>query len=76
VLYYVGKPARLPLLAPVLKLVFRAEALGEVHDEVRIWDHKIYQSRPVPLPHEKGIKALRRWYAQRRCPACRCAGGG
>ncbi|MFI0774477.1 Rieske 2Fe-2S domain-containing protein [Streptomyces sp. NPDC021212] len=63
-LYYVRKPARLPLLAPVLKLVFRAEALKEVREEVRIWDHKIHQARPVLLPHEKGIRALRRWYAQ------------
>jgi hypothetical protein len=35
-----------------------------VREEVRIWDHKIHQSRPVLLPHEKGIRALRRWYAQ------------
>ncbi|GGZ96021.1 hypothetical protein GCM10010344_75410 [Streptomyces bluensis] len=63
-LYYVRKPSRLPLLAPALKLVFRAEALNEVREEVRIWDHKIHQARPVLLPHEKGIRALRRWYAQ------------
>lgn len=63
-LYYVRKPARLPFLAPVLKLVFRAEALREVREEVRIWDHKVHQPRPVLLPHEKGIRALRRWYAQ------------
>ena len=63
-LYYIRKPARLPFLAPVLKLVFRAEALGEVREEVRIWDHKIHQPRPLLLPHERGIKALRRWYAQ------------
>lgn len=63
-LYYVRKPARLPFLAPVFKLVFRAEALREVREEVRIWDHKIHQPRPVLLPHEKGIRALRRWYAQ------------
>jgi nitrite reductase/ring-hydroxylating ferredoxin subunit len=63
-LYYVRKPARLPFLAPVLKLAFRAEALREVRDEVRIWDHKIHRPHPVLLPHEKGIKALRRWYAQ------------
>ncbi|WP_211268561.1 Rieske 2Fe-2S domain-containing protein [Actinoplanes subtropicus] len=63
-LYYVRKPARLPFLAPLLKLVFRREALAEVREEVRIWDHKIHQARPVLLPHEKGIKALRRWYAQ------------
>jgi phenylpropionate dioxygenase-like ring-hydroxylating dioxygenase large terminal subunit len=63
-LYYLRKPARLPFLVPLLKLVFRAEALGEVREEVRIWDHKIHQSRPVLLPHEKGIRALRRWYAQ------------
>ncbi|WP_234365752.1 Rieske (2Fe-2S) protein [Streptomyces sp. RTd22] len=63
-LYYVRKPARLPFLAPALKLVFRAEALREVREEVRIWDHKVHQPRPVLLPHEKGIRALRRWYAQ------------
>ncbi|WP_234383289.1 Rieske 2Fe-2S domain-containing protein [Streptomyces dysideae] len=63
-LYYLRKPARAPFLTPALKLVFRAEALGEVHEEVRIWDYKIHQPRPVLLPHEKGIKALRRWYAQ------------
>jgi phenylpropionate dioxygenase-like ring-hydroxylating dioxygenase large terminal subunit len=63
-LYYIRKPARLPFLTPLLKLVFRAEALGEVRQEARIWDHKIHQQRPVLLPHEKGIRALRRWYAQ------------
>jgi len=63
-LYHVRKPARLPFLAPLFKLVFRAEALGEVREEVRIWDHKIHQARPVLLPHEKGIRELRRWYAQ------------
>nr|WP_256255104.1 Rieske 2Fe-2S domain-containing protein [Streptomyces sp. cf124] len=63
-LYYLRKPRRLPFLTPLLKLVFRAEALGEVREEVRIWDHKIHQARPVLLPHEKGIRALRRWYAQ------------
>lgn len=63
-LYYLRKPAWLPFLTPLFKLVFRAEALGEVREEVRIWDHKIHQARPVLLPHEKGIRALRRWYAQ------------
>jgi nitrite reductase/ring-hydroxylating ferredoxin subunit len=63
-LYYIRKPRGLPLLAPVLKFVFRREALGEVREEVRIWDRKIHQPRPVLLPHEKGIRALRRWYAQ------------
>lgn len=65
-LYYIRKPSRpvLRFLTPVLKLAFRAEALGEVREEVRIWDHKIHQPHPVLLPHEKGIRALRRWYAQ------------
>jgi len=63
-LYYIRKPARLPLVAPLFKLVFRMEALREVRDEVRIWDHKVHLARPVLLPHEKGIRALRRWYAQ------------
>ncbi len=63
-LYYLRKPSRLPFLTPLFKLAFRAEALGEVREEVEIWDHKIHQARPVLLPHEKGIKALRRWYAQ------------
>jgi len=63
-LYHVRKPAGLPFLAPLLKLVFRTQALGEVREEVRIWDHKIHQARPVLLRHERGIKALRRWYAQ------------
>jgi hypothetical protein len=63
-LYYLRKPAWLPFLTPLFKLVFRAEALGEVREEVQIWDHKIHQPRPVLLPHEKGIRALRRWYAQ------------
>jgi hypothetical protein len=63
-LYYLHKPSRLPFLAPVFKLAFRVEALGEVRDEVRIWDRKVHVARPVLLPHEKGIRALRRWYAQ------------
>ncbi|MET7475939.1 Rieske 2Fe-2S domain-containing protein [Streptomyces sp. NPDC005648] len=65
-LYYLRHPGRggLRFLTPALKLVFRAEALGEVREEVRIWDHKIHQARPVLLPHEQGIKRLRRWYAQ------------
>ncbi|MFD4144671.1 hypothetical protein [Streptomyces sp. NPDC058572] len=63
-LYYVRKQAGLPFLASILKLAFRAEALREVRQEVRIWDHKIHRPRPVLLPHELGIKSLRRWYAQ------------
>lgn len=63
-MYYLRKPARAPFLTPALKLVFSAQALGEVREEVRIWDHKIHQPRPVLFPHEKGIRALRRWYAQ------------
>ncbi|MEV7892165.1 Rieske 2Fe-2S domain-containing protein [Streptomyces sp. NPDC002817] len=63
-LYYIRKPAWLPFLTPLAKLVFRMAALDEVRKEVGIWDHKIYQAHPVLLPHEKGIKALRRWYAQ------------
>ncbi len=63
-LYYLRKPARLPFLVPILKLAFRTQAFGEVREEIGIWDHKIHQARPVLLPHEKGIKALRRWYAQ------------
>ncbi|MDX2938722.1 Rieske 2Fe-2S domain-containing protein [Streptomyces ipomoeae] len=63
-LYHIRKPARAPFLIPLFKLVFRREALGEVREEVEIWDHKIHRARPVLLPHEKGIKALRRWYAQ------------
>ena len=63
-LYYVRKPTTFRFLTPALKLAFRVEALKEVREEVRIWDHKIHQRSPVLLPHEKGIKALRRWYAQ------------
>ena len=40
------------------------EVREEVREEVRIWDHKVHQARPVLLQHERGIKALRRWYAQ------------
>lgn len=67
-LYYLRHPGRagrpVRFLTPALKLVFRAEALGEVREEVRIWDHKVHQPRPVLLPHEQGIRQLRRWYAQ------------
>ncbi|MGH1553464.1 hypothetical protein ACRAWF_20365 [Streptomyces sp. L7] len=63
-LYYIRKPARFPFLTPVLKLVFRTQALGEVREELRIWDHKIHRPHPVLLPHEQGIRAPRRWYAQ------------
>lgn len=63
-LYHLRKPAGMPFLTPALKLVFRTQAFGEVREETRIWDHKIHRARPVLLPHEHGIKALRRWYAQ------------
>jgi phenylpropionate dioxygenase-like ring-hydroxylating dioxygenase large terminal subunit len=63
-LYHLRKPAGMPFLTPALKLVFRTQAFGEVREETRIWDHKIHRARPVLLPHENGIKALRRWYAQ------------
>ena len=63
-LYHLRKPAGMPFLTPALKLIFRTQAFGEVREETRIWDHKIHQARPVLLPHENGIKALRRWYAQ------------
>lgn len=64
VLHYLRKPSRAPFLVPLFKFVFRREALDEVREEVGIWDHKIHRARPVLLPHEKGIRALRRWYAQ------------
>ncbi|MGW1270364.1 Rieske 2Fe-2S domain-containing protein [Streptomyces sp. NPDC002491] len=63
-LYYIRKPARLPLLTPLAKLVFRIEALDEVRMETAIWDQKIHRPHPILLPHEKGIRALRRWYTQ------------
>ncbi|HEY8982931.1 MAG TPA: Rieske 2Fe-2S domain-containing protein [Streptomyces sp.] len=63
-LYYLRKPPRAPFLTPLLKLVFRSQALGEVREEVLIWDHKVHLPKPVLLPHEKGIRALRKWYAQ------------
>ncbi len=63
-LYHLRKPAGMPFLTPALKLIFRTQAFGEVREETRIWDHKIHRARPVLLPHEHGIKALRRWYAQ------------
>ncbi|MCU1639859.1 MAG: putative oxidoreductase [Nocardia sp.] len=63
-LYYIQRPARVPYATPLLKLAFRMVALDEVREELEIWDHKIHRPRPVLLPHEKGIKALRRWYAQ------------
>lgn len=63
-LYHMRKPAGLPFRAPLLKLVFRTKALGEVREEVRIRDHKVPRPRPALPQHERGIKALRRWYAQ------------
>ncbi|MFI1918327.1 hypothetical protein [Nocardia sp. NPDC020380] len=62
--HYVRKPAGIPFAASILKLAFRLVAFREVREELEIWDHKIHRPRPVLLPHEKGIKALRRWYAQ------------
>lgn len=63
-LYYLRKPSRLSIMMPLLKLIFRWETSRELREEVRIWDHKIYRAQPILLPHEVGIKALRRWYAQ------------
>jgi phenylpropionate dioxygenase-like ring-hydroxylating dioxygenase large terminal subunit len=63
-LNYVAKPSAAPFLHPLLKQAFRLVALPEVRQEVRIWDHKIHRPRPVLLPHEQGIRALRKWYAQ------------
>jgi phenylpropionate dioxygenase-like ring-hydroxylating dioxygenase large terminal subunit len=63
-LNYIAKPPLLPFLHPVLKLIFRRVALPEVRHEVRIWDQKVHRPRPVLLPHEQGIRALRRWYGQ------------
>lgn len=62
-LYYIRRP-KIPFATPVLKLAFRLVAFGEVREELAIWDHKIHRPRPVFLPHEQGIKALRRWYSQ------------
>jgi phenylpropionate dioxygenase-like ring-hydroxylating dioxygenase large terminal subunit len=67
-LYFIRKPPKAPFAAPLLKLAFRTEALGEVRKEIRIWDQKIHRPTPVLLPHEHGIKALRRWYAQFYAP--------
>ncbi|MGL6236472.1 MAG: Rieske 2Fe-2S domain-containing protein [Segniliparus sp.] len=63
-LYLLRKPAKAPFLVPFYKLVFKRLAFPEVRHEMRIWDSKIHQARPVMLPHEQGIKALRRWYKQ------------
>jgi hypothetical protein len=63
-LHYIAGPERAPYLSPVLQAIFRTVATPEVRKEVRIWNHKIHRARPVFLPHERGIRALRRWYAQ------------
>ncbi|MET8427149.1 Rieske 2Fe-2S domain-containing protein [Nocardia sp. NPDC004860] len=63
-LYYIRRRPGFPFAAPILKLALRLVAFGEVREELAIWDHKIHRPRPVLLPHEKGIKSLRRWYAQ------------
>jgi phenylpropionate dioxygenase-like ring-hydroxylating dioxygenase large terminal subunit len=67
-LYFIRKPTWAPFLSPLYKMVFKRAALPEVRQEIAIWDHKIYRERPVLLPHEQGIKALRRWYAQFYAP--------
>ncbi|WP_222829198.1 Rieske 2Fe-2S domain-containing protein [Segniliparus rotundus] len=63
-LYLLRKPAKAPFLVPLYKFLFKRLAFPEVRHEMRIWDMKIHQPRPVMLPHENGIKALRRWYKQ------------
>ncbi|TDZ78938.1 3-ketosteroid-9-alpha-monooxygenase oxygenase subunit [Mycobacteroides salmoniphilum] len=69
-LYYVRKPRGAALaLTPLLKLIFRISAFKEVHHEVAIWDNKIHRAKPILLPHEQGIRALRQWYQQFYPPA-------
>lgn len=63
-IYLIKRPPFAPLLHPLLRAIFRITAYGEVDAEAAIWDRKIYQRRPILLPHEKGIRALRRWYEQ------------
>lgn len=62
--YFLGRPSRLPFLAPLVPWVFARVSDPEVEAEVAIWDRKRYLTRPVLLPHETGIRELRRWYAQ------------
>ena len=54
----------LPLLDSLLRLTFGLLTDPEVDAENAIWDRKTYVARPLFLPHEKGIRALRRWYEQ------------
>ncbi|MEH0420372.1 hypothetical protein [Streptomyces sp. B21-083] len=66
-----GPPRTFRLLTSTRKLVFRRGGLGEVREEVEIWDLKIHRTSPVLLPHEKGIRAIpaARQPAQQTSPA-------
>lgn len=63
-LHYIKRKKNAPMLMPAQKLFFKLVAGPEVLEERRIWDAKIWRERPVLLPHETGIRSLRRWYAQ------------
>lgn len=63
-IYLIKRPRFAPLLHPLLRAIFQTAAYGEVDAEASIRDRKIYRPRPILLPHEKGIRALRRWYEQ------------
>lgn len=63
-LHYVKRKPNAPWLTPLQKAFFSYIARPEVLEEKRIWDHKVWRERPILLPHETGIRALRRWYAQ------------
>lgn len=63
-LHYIKRAELGRVLVPFQKLFFNLVAGPEIREERRIWDAKIWRERPILLPHETGIRALRRWYAQ------------
>jgi hypothetical protein len=52
------------ILGALMRWYYSERSSAEVSIEEKIWDNKTHLSRPVLLPHEKGIRRLRDWYQQ------------
>lgn len=52
-----------PLLAPYANLIFLGECMMFERD-IKIWNYKKYERRPILVREDRAILAYRRWYSQ------------
>lgn len=63
-LFLTKKPRHAPLLAGLMNRLLRIYARGDLRKEARIWERRIYPSRPVYSATDRSIPKFRAWYRQ------------